>query len=201
MHPANRLFWEYCTKHYPTYFTGDINVLEVGSHNINGSLRDHFHEVKRYIGVDWRGQKKYVDHVCFAHEMDFAEPFRTIISASMLEHDPHWYKSLCNMVKHMTDDGIMILSWGSALCQSHAPDHAPDHKFHALPACNVITCLREQELLVYEFIYEKIHFGGDEGLVGLVAFKQAKSAEGRVNGDDYPLFDPLIKEDTEVVER
>jgi len=197
MHPANRLFWKYCADHYPQYFTGNINVLEVGSYYVNGTIRDHFHKVEGYVGVDWRGGK-HVDLVCLAHEMDFPNRFNTVVSASMLEHDPYWHDSLCNMVKHMTDDGIMILSWGAALNEVHALGHAKDNKFHALPACNVITCLRDQKLFVYEFMYET-HFGGGNGEVGLIAFKRTEDAEKRVGDDEYSLFDPLIQEDTKVV--
>jgi len=155
MHPANRAFWSRCKTRYPQYFEGDISVLEVGSYDVNGSVRDYFN-VAKYVGVDWR-EGPSVDIVCLAQNINLGI-FNTVISASMLEHDPYWYQSIERMVENLDLDGILLLSWGAALNQPHELHTAPDHKFHNLPAGKVLNLLKELEMTVSEFHYEGLLF-------------------------------------------
>ena len=53
MHQANEDFWQYCSEKYEKYFNKPSTVLECGSYNINGTVRDFF-DVDFYIGIDWR---------------------------------------------------------------------------------------------------------------------------------------------------
>ena len=152
MHESNHAWWAYCAKKYPEYFTGSISVLELGSYNINGTVRDHF-KVKDYVGVDWRSGPG-VDIVSYAHTLNLGRKFHTVISASMLEHDPHWASSLKAMVDHLHPEGAIFLSWGSALCPVHCDEVAPDGGFHALKVGDVIACLQNIGIQVQEFFYE-----------------------------------------------
>lgn len=194
MHPANRLFWERCQKKYVNYFKDPSKVVEFGSGYINGTIRDYF-ECADYTGVDWR-QAKHVDLISLAHEVSFApETFDTVVSASMLEHDPHWMKSLNKMVSVMKHDGIFVISWGAALNGAHGFDEAPDGRFHSLKAGYVIDLLELLGMYIHEFQYERTlllesHGPETAGLVGLartplgmgeavlVAFKDEKFAIG-----------------------
>ena len=152
MHESNRMWWAYCADKYPEYFKGDISVLELGSYNINGTVRDYV-RVNDYVGVDWRAGP-CVDVVSYAHQLNLGRKFNTVISASMLEHDPHWELSLKMMVDHLMPEGAIFLSWGSALCPSHCDEVAPDGCFHALKSGDVIVCLQEIGIKVQEFFYE-----------------------------------------------
>jgi len=154
MHPTNRLFWERCQKKYSKYFKDPSKVVEFGSGYINGTIRDYF-ECADYIGVDWR-EAKHVDLISLAHEVPFeAESFDTVASASMLEHDPHWMKSLNKMVGVMKQDGIFVISWGAGLNGVHGFNEAPDGRFHALRAGYVIDLLEILGLYIHEFQYER----------------------------------------------
>lgn len=185
MHPRNSQWWFRCKQNYSTYLDNvNTRIVEFGSYNINGTLRDDiFDKYSQYIGVDWRSQDKYVDVVSLAHEVKLNQKFDAVISASMLEHDPHWADSLVNMVSLMEDDGIMALSWGAALNTIHCLAEAPDGLFHPLRAGLVINKLREHGLYVHEFGYEGLIFPNDEvnpsmGEVVLVAFKDVQYAVG-----------------------
>jgi len=91
-----------------------------------------------------------------AHEVPFGpETFDTVVSASMLEHDPHWMKSLNKMVGVMKQDGIFVISWGAGLNGPHGLDEAPDGRFHALKASYVINLLEIFGLYIHEFQYER----------------------------------------------
>ncbi len=184
MHHANCLFWESCKKRHPQYFI-NTRVIEFGSYNINGSVKDYFDSPTEYVGVDWRDGPG-VDLISFAHEVVYDNKFDVVISASMLEHDPYWDKSISNMLEGLSHDGILFLSWGAARNAEHEHDTACDGMFHALPAGKVLKLLGDKEIYVHEFIYEAqlcasdLPSGGD-GEVGLVAFKHSQYASGEQN--------------------
>ena len=83
-------------------------ILECGSLDVNGSLRVFF-EDKEYIGVDWRPGKG-VDCVSLIHEYRDKpdEYFDLVISTEMLEHDPHWKKSIQRMLDLLKIGGNLI---------------------------------------------------------------------------------------------
>lgn len=201
MHASNRAFWQYCQKKYQHYFlVPDIKVLELGSMDINGTVRDYF-EVGEFVGVDWR-PGKCVDVVSLAHEIEFDHQFDVVISASMLEHDPHWNKSISKMVEYLKEDGILLLSWGAALNPPHEHETADDCQFHSLPAYKVLELLKELGLYTHEFRYEGLQFPelctkrikntivhSGMGEVCLVAFKDQKYAVGERH------IDKMVRED------
>lgn len=194
MHFENRLFWRRCSERYPRYFDAPSRAIEFGSYNINGSIRD-FCRCSDYTGVDWI-PGPCVDLVSLAHEVPFKpETFDTVLSASMLEHDPYWEKSLAKMVEVMKRDGILAISWGAARNPAHHLETAPDGKFHALRAGLVLELLWALGLYIHEFQYDRsicLASGDDEfinvhakpnpqygmGEVALVAFKDKKYTSG-----------------------
>lgn len=154
MHPANAAWWKYCVEKYPHHLNNkDSNIIEFGSFNENGSLRDFITNYDDYIGIDWRAGPR-VDVVSLAHEYKSDKSFDAVLSASMLEHDPFWSDSITNMVSFMKNNSILILSWGSALNTPHYYHVAPDGKFHSLKAGLVINLLQELGLNIHEFVYE-----------------------------------------------
>lgn len=82
---------------YPEFFSGK-KVLEVGSLNINGSVRQFFNDCE-YIGCDL-GEGDGVDIVSFGHELLFPNNhFDVSISCECFEHDKHWVETFDNMVR------------------------------------------------------------------------------------------------------
>ncbi len=159
MHISNKLYWSTVCDRFPELFC-NRRVLEVGSFNVNGSVRRYFSDCD-YTGLDWR-RGDLVDVVCLAHDMPFdSSSFDTVISASMLEHDPHWDKSLRKMVDVLTDDGSLLLSWGSAINKIHRENTCPDYHhrdnpaaFHPRPVVDVLNLLEEVGMHIQEFRYE-----------------------------------------------
>jgi len=183
MHRANLLYWQHCAAKYARHFSAPSKAIEFGSYDINGSIRQVF-DVEDYTGLDWRAGP-CVDVVSLAHEYDpRGQKYDTIVSASMLEHDPHWEESISNMVKMMKVDGILILTWGAGLNVEHCLEEAPDGKFHCLKAGKVLNLLERLGLYVHELRYERLFVdsnnlrvrwgaaGDGMGEVGLVAFNK-----------------------------
>lgn len=88
------------------------HVLEIGSYNVNGSLRSIIEplEPAEYIGTDMR-KGPGVDIVCCAEEVveRFGKnSFDLVITTSTFEHVRHWKAALSNM-KHVCKPNGLIL--------------------------------------------------------------------------------------------
>lgn len=89
----------------PSFFNNK-KVLEVGSLNINGTMRDFFTDCE-YTGIDV-GEGKDVDIVCSGHEYDAEdESYDVTTSGECFEHNPYWAETFSNMVR-MTKSGGLI---------------------------------------------------------------------------------------------
>lgn len=94
---------------FPQFFVGQ-SVLEVGSLNINGSVRDFFEGSLRYIGCDL-GEGPGVDIVCAGHELPYEDwSFDVVISCECFEHDKHWQKTFQKMIDLTRPGGLVIFS-------------------------------------------------------------------------------------------
>ena len=96
-HPEQREFFTALSALHPEYFTG-ANVLEIGSLNINGTVRDFFHG-GNYVGVDVASGPG-VDVVAFGENLNYPDrAFHTVISAECFEHNPEWRATFVNMAR------------------------------------------------------------------------------------------------------
>ncbi|KPK74958.1 MAG: hypothetical protein AMJ79_12800, partial [Phycisphaerae bacterium SM23_30] len=87
----------------PQYFK-QVQVLEMGSLNVNGTLRDLFIDCE-YTGVDVIPGKD-VDIVGTFHEIDFGDKvFDVVCSVNSLEHDIHFDKTLPRMYQLLRHGG------------------------------------------------------------------------------------------------
>jgi SAM-dependent methyltransferase len=93
---------------YPKNFH-KANVLEVGSLDINGSVRQFFVDCE-YIGIDL-GEGKGVDIVCQGQDYDEpSDTFDTVISCECFEHNPDWVLTFVNMWRMTKPGGLIIMS-------------------------------------------------------------------------------------------
>jgi hypothetical protein len=101
---------------YPQFFSL-VNVLEVGSLDINGSVRSFF-SMCNYTGLDI-GPGKGVDLVQPIHEHLMPEHYHVVVSTEMLEHDVHWKESLKQMYLNLRKGGLFIFSCAGPDRQEH----------------------------------------------------------------------------------
>ena len=91
---------------FPEYFSGK-KVLEIGSLDINGSIRQFFDKCN-YIGVDL-GHGKGVDLVAKGEELTFPDDgFDVVASCECLEHNPEWVATFNNMARMC--NGLVIMT-------------------------------------------------------------------------------------------
>jgi hypothetical protein len=155
MHVANRKFWDWVYQTFPKYF--DEDVVELGSCNVNGSLRASLaRDYKSYVGIDIKPGPE-VDVVCMAKDYWPPRRVKAVVSASMLEHDATWKRSVFNMVAMLRDDGILAISWGAANNPSHCGRVVGDiakEGFYPCKAGNVLGWLGRLGMHVHTFAYE-----------------------------------------------
>jgi hypothetical protein len=144
-------------------------VLEVGSATLHGqpSPRDIFQapvrgEVPEYIGLDWRKDHN-VDVVGLAHKTipTLWKPspatgnagslrFGVVICCQVLEHDPHWKRTVQESIAALWADGVLLLTWAGPGTPEHEHACAPrspsaPHKlyYENVPMWEVLEVVKE----------------------------------------------------------
>jgi SAM-dependent methyltransferase len=90
------------------------SVLEVGSMNVNGSLRGHVLSLAPscYVGVDFMAGDG-VDVICnasFLEQRFGKDSFDVVISTEMLEHAEDWRSAISAMKSVLRPGGILLLT-------------------------------------------------------------------------------------------
>ena len=108
MHIQQVQYLEKVKLQFPNSFK-NCKVLEVGSCNVNGTIRYMFENCE-YIGIDV-GEGPCVDIVCSGHE--YYQPdntFDTVISSECFEHNPYWVETFRNMYRMCTVGGLVVFT-------------------------------------------------------------------------------------------
>ena len=107
-HSEQRALIQTVRTHLPDHFTG-TRVLEVGSLDINGSIRSLFSSCD-YTGIDV-GEGPGVDRVIAGQLADYPTGhFDVTISCECLEHNPWWRETLANMLRMTREGGLVIMT-------------------------------------------------------------------------------------------
>jgi len=141
-HPQQRKFIQLVQQ----YFIGTkrissdekIQILEIGSYDVNGSIRDFLQNAQtEYVGVDLCSGKG-VDIVGYGHELKLpSESFDVAISCECFEHDPNWAVTFENMVRMTKRGGIVVFTCASLGRLEHGTirsisEHSPGTQFVGL---------------------------------------------------------------------
>jgi SAM-dependent methyltransferase len=112
----------------PCFFR-NAKVLEIGSLDINGSIRPFFDQCE-YIGIDI-SEGKCVDVVCQGQDYDAPnESFDHVISCEAMEHNPFWRQTFTNMIRLCRPGGIVSITCATTGRGEHGtnnsrPDYSP----------------------------------------------------------------------------
>lgn len=127
-HAEQLKFIELIQRCFPKHFT-NTSVLEIGSLDINGSIRRFFNQAD-YTGVDV-GAGPGVDIVTGGQLVDLpSESRQVVVSCECLEHNPYWVETLSNMFRICAPGGLVIMSCASPGREEHGttrttPHHSP----------------------------------------------------------------------------
>ena len=106
---------------FPLAFSGK-RTLEVGSLNINGTVRNAFTS-SDYVGVDV-GNGPGVDVVISGHEYDSEKPFDCCISCECFEHNPYWKETFLNMIRLCASGGLVIFTCATTGRPEHGTERS-----------------------------------------------------------------------------
>jgi SAM-dependent methyltransferase len=107
-HESQNVFFRLVKEKYPDHFEWK-NVLEVGSLDINGSVRDLF-EYCNYVGLDL-GIGPGVDFSVQGQDAKYPDnSFDVTVSAECFEHNPYWKETFENMQRMTKVGGLLIFT-------------------------------------------------------------------------------------------
>ena len=113
MHLEARRFTLFVKSLFPNFFTGDFNVLDVGSGDINGNNNYLFDSSCKYNGNDVF-QAKNVTIVCKTSSLPFENNyFKTICSTECFEHDPEYKQSFQKIYDMLEPGGLFFFTCAS----------------------------------------------------------------------------------------
>jgi SAM-dependent methyltransferase len=106
-HPDQLQFVGFVARFLPGHFTR-ARALEIGSLDINGSVRTFFPDPARYVGIDVAAGPG-VDRVCLGHEFHDEEGgWDAVLSCESFEHNPHYRETFANMIR-LARPGALVL--------------------------------------------------------------------------------------------
>ena len=107
-HPEQFQFIDTLKQHFPHYFQHQ-KVAEIGSLDINGSIRNRFEnghyegfDVSEGPGVDFATQGQLIGHNTGFYDVT--------ISCECFEHNPFWVETFANMLRLTRPGGMVIMS-------------------------------------------------------------------------------------------
>lgn len=116
-HPQQLYFINQLKNVFPNHFRNK-KILEVGSLNINGTVRTFFENCD-YIGLDVASGKD-VDIVCQGQDYDAEDnTFDVVISCECFEHNPEWIATFQNMYRMCKPGGLIIMTCATTGRKEH----------------------------------------------------------------------------------
>jgi len=143
-HPAQQLFIRQIRSAFEGFFI-KTKVLEIGSLNINGTVRIFFEKPKLYVGCDL-GPGPGVDTVSYGHELQYQAGFFDVsISCECFEHDRYWKKTFQKMWELVRPAGLVVFSCATEGREEHGTvNNGP----HVAPFTNdYYNNLKEEDFL------------------------------------------------------
>jgi len=154
-HDAQRVFIEGVRDRFPDFFEGK-KVLDIGSLNINGSMRYAFKNCD-YTGIDV-GEGRGVDVVAGGHEFDAPDAtYDVCLSAECFEHNPHWKETFINMYRMCKPGGLILMTCATTGRKEHGTSRSK-------PGNSPLT----QDLWDYYKNLTEEDFTSDEGLTPFI---------------------------------
>ena len=101
---------EFCKLFKNKFFENKkISVLELGSYNVNGSIRTIFDNTNEYIGLDLI-EGPGVDIVYDGKHISINQEFDLCISCECFEHNPNYFENFLKMIQLAKKDGVVVFT-------------------------------------------------------------------------------------------
>jgi len=126
-HVSQQKFIAEIRDRFPDFFKFP-KLLEVGSYDVNGSIRSIIQNTSQHIGLDV-APGKGVDLVVGGQEFDGpSNHFDVVISSECFEHNPYWLETFINMIRMCKHNGIVIFTCATTGRAEHGTSRtSPTH--------------------------------------------------------------------------
>ncbi|MGD0456994.1 MAG: methyltransferase domain-containing protein [Terriglobia bacterium] len=126
-HAEQRRFIELVSQHLFKR-ARPMRILEVGSCDVNGTIRHIFRDSTSYIGADLV-EGPGVDIVKAGQDIDLAsDSVDLALSCECFEHNPYWLKTFQNMTRMTRPGGLIVFTCASRGRVEHGTDRSePGH--------------------------------------------------------------------------
>lgn len=116
-------------------------ILEIGSYNVNGTIRKHFRSATSYVGLDARpgpGVDVVADVESYhsIERLDLLDAFAVVVCTEMLEHTPRPWRAVVNMAGCLVRGGRLLLTTRAPGFGLH--DHPCDYYRFTRPAIEIL---------------------------------------------------------------
>jgi len=109
-HPEQQEFFKRMDLIFSNSFKNASRILEVGSQDINGTVRTLFPNSSEYLGIDL-GEAKCVDWVIPGELIELPDQWADItISTECFEHCIDWNRVFLNMIRITRPSGLVIIT-------------------------------------------------------------------------------------------
>lgn len=118
-HPAQQKFFSEITKRFESICCAPVKVLEVGSQNINGTVRGYFPNAIEYLGIDI-GAGQDVDWTVPGELLQLPDAWADIVvTTECLEHCMVWDQVFLNMIRILKPSGLFLMTCASTGRAAH----------------------------------------------------------------------------------
>lgn len=154
---------------------GMISILEIGSYDVNGSLRTMQPSSSRWTGVDIEAGPGVDQVVEIGKPLPFADnSFDLVIATSVFEHDPSFWKTLADMARLVKDSGhIFITAPSNGMVHRYPLDCFRFYPDASVSLLNVISEIKPGASLTESFIGDQDHEGVWNDFVAIFSMKEA----------------------------
>jgi SAM-dependent methyltransferase len=145
-HPEQLAFFEAIADRNKAFISG-AKVIEIGSYDVNGSIRQVFAHSREYLGVDLT-EGPGVDLVRYGHEVDHPDGTHDLaVSGECFEHDPYWRETFANMVRMTRPGGLVAFT-----CASRGrPEHGTRRSENGSPGTQAVGLDYYRNIVVKDF--------------------------------------------------
>ena len=115
---------EFCKLFKNEFFGSEkISIFELGSYDVNGSIRSIFDNTNKYTGLDLIDGPG-VDVVYDGKNIQINEKFDLCISCECFEHNPNYFENFLKMIDLAKDDGIVVFTCASVGRDEHGTEES-----------------------------------------------------------------------------
>ena len=126
-HPQQLMFFSILDELFIQKDKSKIRVLEIGSYDVSGTVRQFFNECD-YTGCDLV-EGPGVDVVSSGHNLNLpADSFDLTLSSECFEHNPYWVETFQNMHRMTKPGGLVVFTCASRGRVEHGTERTTDGK-------------------------------------------------------------------------